>query len=104
MAWTRVAKAEQIGDDEVLGVEAGGEEIAVYRIGGKLHATHNVCTHEYACLSDGYIEGEFIECPLHQGLFHIPTGKAQGAPVTVDVRVFEVKEEGGEIFVDVPEK
>lgn len=104
MAWTRVAKADQLGDDEVLGVEVGGQEIAIYRLGGKLYSTDNICTHEYACLSDGYIEGEYIECPLHQGLFHIPTGKAQGAPVTVDVRVFAVKEEGGEIFVDVSEK
>ena len=58
MAWHSVAKADDLGDDEVIGVEVEGREIAVYNLGGVYYATHNICTHEYACLSDGYIEGD----------------------------------------------
>ncbi len=104
MAWHSVAKADDLDDDDVIGVEVDDTEIAVFKLGGVYYATHNICTHEYACLSDGYIEGDRIECPLHQGYFHIPTGKAEGAPVTEDIPTYPVKEEGGEILVDVPDK
>jgi nitrite reductase/ring-hydroxylating ferredoxin subunit len=43
-----------------------------------------------------------VECPLHQGRFHIPTGKAMGAPVTVDIATFPVKIEGADILVALP--
>jgi ethylbenzene dioxygenase ferredoxin subunit len=36
---------------------------------------------------------------LHQGSFHIPTGKVMGVPCRVDIKVYPVKVEGGEVFV-----
>jgi nitrite reductase/ring-hydroxylating ferredoxin subunit len=102
MEWQKVASAGDVPDDAPLRVELGRLALAIYRIGGKYYATDDVCTHEYACLSDGYLEGEYIECPLHQGRFHVPTGKAMGAPVDVDVKTFEVKLDGDAILVAVP--
>ncbi len=99
-----VAKSVDLDDDEFIWIGVDGKEIAVYKLDGMYYATHNICTHEYACLSDVYIEGDRIKCPFHQGYFHIPTGKAQGAPVTEDIPTYPVKEEGGEILVDVPDK
>ena len=101
MAWQAVAEASAIGDDEALGVRIGEVPVAVVRAGGALHAVHNVCTHQYALLSDGYVEDGCIECPLHQGRFDLTTGEAKCAPVTEPIRVYAVKEEGGKILVDV---
>ena len=56
----------------------------------------------YACLSDGYMDGDKIECPLHQGLFDIRTGKAEEGPVDEDLKVYQVKREGGRVLVDIP--
>ena len=50
---------------------------------------------------DGFQEGEEIECPLHEGRFNIKTGEALCAPVTDALKVFEVKVEDGDIFVQV---
>lgn len=100
MAWHEVADADALGDDEAIGVKVGEEPIAIVRAGGVLHALHNVCTHQYALLSDGYVEDGCIECPLHQGKFELTTGNAMCAPVTEPVRVFRVKEEGGKILVE----
>ena len=46
------------------------------------------------------VEG-YIECPLHFGLFEIATGKAAGAPVTVDLRTYPVRVEGTRIEIEV---
>jgi 3-phenylpropionate/trans-cinnamate dioxygenase ferredoxin subunit len=47
--------------------------------------------------------GDFVECPLHQGRFHIPTGKAKGAPACVDLKTYPVKVEDGSIFIALPQ-
>jgi 3-phenylpropionate/trans-cinnamate dioxygenase ferredoxin subunit len=44
---------------------------------------------------------DIIECPLHQGRFHIPTGAPKGAPVHLPLRTYPVKVEGGEVFVGI---
>jgi nitrite reductase/ring-hydroxylating ferredoxin subunit len=102
MAWFRAAELMTIEEDNVIGVEVGGRNIALYRVGGKIYATDNICTHAYALLSDGYVEDGCIECPLHQGRFDIATGKGQGAPIAADLETFSVKEEDGWALVDVP--
>lgn len=98
MAWVKLAAKYELTEGEVLGLEAGGQQLALYCDQGEYFATSNVCTHQYALLSDGYFEDGCIECPLHQGRFDIRTGKAMCAPVTEDVKVFPVKVEGDEIF------
>jgi 3-phenylpropionate/trans-cinnamate dioxygenase ferredoxin component len=101
MAWHAVAGADELGDDEALGVRVGEVPIAIVRAGGALHAVNNVCTHQYALLSDGFVEDGCIECPLHQGRFELTTGKAVCAPVTEPIKVYPVKVEGGRILVEV---
>jgi nitrite reductase/ring-hydroxylating ferredoxin subunit len=75
--------------------------VALYNLDGEFFATHDICTHAHACLSDGYLEGDTIECPLHQGVFDVRTGKALSGPVDVDLQTFAVRIEGNEVFVDV---
>jgi 3-phenylpropionate/trans-cinnamate dioxygenase ferredoxin component len=95
MAWMQVARTSDLEDDEVKGVEIGGRKLAVFRIEGDFHVTDNVCTHQYALLSEGYLEDGCIECPLHQGHFDIRTGKAQCAPATKDIATYSVMVEAG---------
>jgi 3-phenylpropionate/trans-cinnamate dioxygenase ferredoxin component len=47
--------------------------------------------------------GEIIECPMHQGRFDIPTGKAKGAPVCINLQTYATKVEGGKIYIGIPE-
>lgn len=101
MAWHPAASADAVGEDEAVGVKVAGQDIAICRIDGTYYALHNVCTHQFALLSDGYVEDGCIECPLHQGKFEIRTGKAMGPPVTEDVRTFPVRVEGNQIFVEI---
>ncbi|VVE79663.1 non-heme iron oxygenase ferredoxin subunit [Pandoraea sputorum] len=88
-------------EDEPLPVTLGDEKIALYLLDGEVYATHNVCTHQYALLSDGYMEDGCVECPLHQGKFDIRTGAAMCSPVTQPIRVFTVQVDGNAILVDI---
>ena len=99
--WITVADRSSVGLDSVVGVKAGDLDVALYNIEGQLYATHNVCTHAHALLSDGWLEGDVIECPLHGGRFEVKTGKGLGAPITCDLKTFPVRVEGDAIQVNV---
>lgn len=102
-AWVRVASKDEVAEGAVLGVRVGEREIALYHLpGGEFHATDNVCTHEFALLSEGWLENGCIECPLHAAQFDVRTGKAMCAPADVDLQVFELKVEGDDLMVRLP--
>src|ERR1700738_81296 len=84
---------------EPLGVEAAGRAIALYDIDGNLFATDNICTHAYARLSDGWLDGELIECPLHAARFDVRTGKVLDPPATEDLKTYPVRVVDDEIQV-----
>ena len=101
--WVRVAAAADVAEGSVLGVRVGEREVAVYHLpGGEYRASDNICTHEYALLSDGWLEDGCIECPLHAGRFDIRSGKAMCAPVDRPLAVFQVKVEGDALLVNLP--
>jgi nitrite reductase/ring-hydroxylating ferredoxin subunit len=104
LEWHRVAQLGDIVEDEPKGVRVGRNLIALYNIGGKIYATDNVCTHEFAELSDGFVDGDVVECPLHQARFHIPTGKVVAPPATEDLPVFPVRVDGDDVLVGLPKK
>ena len=96
-----VANYEDLEDEDVIGVTVGGEDIAIYRIDGEVYATHGLCTHESVKLCDGLIEGELIECPLHNACFEIKTGKAVNPPAEIDLKIYPVKRKGDTIYVGI---
>ena len=64
LAWHRVASTSEVTEDEPRAVQVEGHPIALYKIDGAIYATHDICTHEFASLSEGFVEGNVIECPL----------------------------------------
>jgi nitrite reductase/ring-hydroxylating ferredoxin subunit len=103
VAWHVAARSIDVKEGEVLGVNVNRFPIALYRIEGKVYATRNVCTHEFALLSDGYLDGDCIECPLHQALFHVPTGEVRSEPADEPIQPYATKEESDSIHVLFPD-
>jgi naphthalene 1,2-dioxygenase ferredoxin component len=95
--WVRAAARSDLAEGEVIGVEVAGRSIALYDADGNLFATENICTHAYACLSDGWLDGEVIECPLHAARFDIRSGKVLDPPATEDLKTYPVRIVDGEI-------
>ena len=102
--WHNVAKTSEIDEDEPKAVRIGDLFIALYKIDDRFYATDDICTHEFAMLSEGYVDGDVIECPLHQARFHIPSGKVIGPPADEDLRTFAVKVVGEDVFVEILEQ
>ena len=100
--WQRVAALADLADAAAFAVRLGNRRIALYRLDGKVHALDDVCTHALALLSQGFIEGGAVECPLHGARFDIATGRCLAPPATVDLRTYEVRIEGDEVFVRMP--
>jgi nitrite reductase/ring-hydroxylating ferredoxin subunit len=103
VGWHVAARSSLLDEGGVLGVEVNGLKVALYRIESKVYATSNLCTHEVALLSEGYVDGDCIECPLHQALFHIPTGEVRVPPANEPIPTYPAKEEVGSVLINLPE-
>ena len=99
--WHDVAAPAEVGEDAPISVKVGEREIGIYAVNGKHYALEDVCPHAYALLSQGFVDGEEIECPLHGAKFHIPTGKCTKEPGSRDLACYAVKLEGGRLYVKV---
>lgn len=99
--WIEVMDANDIDEDDVARAEVAGRVLAIYRVDGTFYATDGICTHEAACLSEGFVFDGVIECPLHQGRFDIRSGKALSPPVSRNLATYPVKVEGTTVFVRV---
>ena len=97
--WTDAYDLEFLVPGDVTAVTIGDKALALYEVDGEVFASDTLCTHGDALLSDGFLEGNVIECPFHQGRFDVCTGKALCAPLTEDVRVYPVRIENKRIWV-----
>lgn len=97
--WTRVAAAADLKPETPRSVKIGKVQIALVKLDDGIFAVSDICTHDYAVLSDGFCENGKLECPLHQALFDIRSGRAETEPADVDLRIFPVKIEDGQVFV-----
>lgn len=97
--WIDAIARDAVPEGDVVGVVVAGKDLAFYEVDGEVFATDNLCTHGAARLSDGFLEGKEIECPLHQGRFDVCTGKAMCAPLTEDIKTYPVKIENMRVML-----
>jgi nitrite reductase/ring-hydroxylating ferredoxin subunit len=99
--WTYAADAESIDDGEALRVVTEKNvPLAVFNVGGELFCTADTCTHEASSLSEGYIEGDTVECGFHFAKFSLRTGAVLCPPAILPLKTFPVKVEDGKIYID----
>ena len=99
--WIDALAADDLPNDDVIGVVVAGKDIAIYTVGDDVFATDNICTHGHARLCDGFLDGHDIECPLHQGKFDVRNGKATCEPATEALRTYPVRIEGQRVFLQI---
>jgi nitrite reductase/ring-hydroxylating ferredoxin subunit len=99
--WVAVGQTSALAEGAMMPVEVGDLQLAVYHIEGEFFATDNLCTHAYAMLTDGFLDGDIVECPLHGGCFKVKTGEGQGAPISENIKTYPVRLVGDSIEVNV---
>ena len=106
MAPVRVCDVDQVPHPGALRVVldgASGEEVPVAVVrdtDGSLHAIGDTCTHGDISLSEGFVEGDTVECWAHGSAFSLLTGKPQNLPAYEPVPVYVVQIDGDDVLID----
>ena len=100
MAWVDAADAGQVARAGMYEVQVLQSALLLYDVNGTIYATAAVCPHHAAWFSQGGMSGEFVDCPRHQGRFHIPTGAQVRGPECPALRTYPVRVELGRVLVE----
>jgi len=97
--WVTAVSVSDLPDGDAMRFDHDGLCVAVFNSGGNFFATVGICSHEHAFMSEGYLDGHVIECPLHQALFDIRTGAVLSPPATEPLRVYKTRVNDGQVQV-----
>ncbi len=97
--WTSVADAEALPEGASRTVYFGGDQVALFNVGGQLYAVGNRCSHANGPLAEGAVEGTCVTCPWHGSRFDLASGRPQGGPAVKPVPTYRLKVEEGEIYL-----
>ena len=75
--------------------------VAVFNVAGRLYAIDDVCSHDYALLSEGHFDGTSLECPMHMSRFDVRNGEPLCLPATEPLRTHRVEVTGDEVVVHI---
>lgn len=89
--WTPVGNRDQVEQDNPLAAMVGDAAIGIYEVDGELHAVEDICPHAAAHLTQGFADGCEIECPLHNAVFDVTSGKHLRGEPCRDIRTFPVR-------------
>jgi len=91
--------ASELAPGAALKVEIGDLTLAVFNVDGEFFVTDDQCTHGPGSLSEGYVDGEVVECNFHNGQFNIRTGEVMSPPCMVPVKTYPVTVVDGRVTI-----
>jgi nitrite reductase/ring-hydroxylating ferredoxin subunit len=100
MARIELCNAAEVDDGAALRIEAGGLTLAVFNLGGTFYVTDDLCTHGPGSLSEGFVEGDVVECNFHGGQFNIRTGEVAAPPCMVPIKTYPATVENGKVVIE----
>ena len=90
----------EVAPGTALKVETGELTLAVFNVDGDFFVTDDMCTHGPGSLSEGYIDGDVVECNFHNGQFDIKTGAVVSPPCMVPIKTYKTVVENGRVVID----
>ncbi|MGP8125270.1 MAG: Rieske (2Fe-2S) protein [Nitrososphaerales archaeon] len=93
--------SSELAEGTISVLDLKGVHVLLARIGGEVSALSGTCTHEDADLGLGFVIEDRVVCPLHLSEFDLRTGQVLSPPAAASLRSFNVKIEGGTIFIEV---
>ncbi|NYE20274.1 Rieske 2Fe-2S domain-containing protein [Microbacterium immunditiarum] len=101
MTAQRICSLGELVQDEARRFEVDGVAMAVVLdSNGEVHAIGDTCTHGDISLSEGFVDGDTVECWAHGSAFSLRTGKPLNLPAYEPVPVFQVTIDGDDVLVD----
>lgn len=97
-------KVLAVGDlvqDQATRVVVDDVPIAIVLDGtGAVHAIGDTCSHGQVSLSEGFVDGDTLECWAHGSAFSLVTGAPENFPAYEPVPVFVVEIQDGDVYID----
>lgn len=82
----RIGRTADIADGALRAFDVEGTPICVARIGDRLLAVDDTCTHAGCSLAEGELDGTIVTCPCHGSQFDMRTGAVLRGPAQRPVR------------------
>ena len=104
MGGYRICTLSELEDGVARRFDLDGTPVAVVRLGDRVHAIGDTCSHADVSLSDGMVDTDecALECWKHGSLFSLESGEALTLPATRPVPTYVVRVDGDDVFVDLP--
>ena len=77
--------------------------VAIFNVGGTIHAIDGSCSHRGGPLGEGRLDGSVVTCPWHGARFDVTTGAVLSPPAPRDAKVYRVSLAADAIVVEVPD-
>jgi 3-phenylpropionate/trans-cinnamate dioxygenase ferredoxin subunit len=102
----RLCAVDDVAPGSAKRFDVGRHRICLVRLGDDFYAIGDRCSHADFSLSEGEVwaDDREIECWKHGSTFSLVTGQPQSFPATMPVPVYEVRVEGGGVFVEVTDR
>lgn len=96
-----VCRVDDVPVAQAVKVVIDGVPIALVKdSAGELHALGDTCSHGEISLSEGFVEGDTLECWAHGSKFELSSGKPRNFPAFEPVPVYGVTIEEGNVYID----
>ena len=100
MNWIDLGPLDAVPERGARIVKTRAGCVALFRTGpDEVFAVSNTCPHKGGPLSEGIVHGRHVTCPLHNWVFDLETGEAQGADEG-RIATYPVRIEEGRILID----
>ncbi len=99
--FVKVGRVTDLAEKRGTRVKVGDEEVALWRVEGKIFAISNVCPHQHVSgLHMGVLRGLSVACPMHGWTYSLETGAVQEGEGKV--KTYRVLVVGNEIYLEEP--
>lgn len=99
-SWVEVPGAASVREGFKATFLVDGFPLVVARVGGRLFAVEDRCSHDDGPLGEGALDGCEVVCPRHGARFDVRDGRVLRMPAVTPILAVPVKEEGGRVLVD----
>ena len=95
---------DELVDGAARRFDVDGHRISVVRVGERVFAIGDRCSHADYSLSDGEVDADtlHLECWKHGSAFSLETGEPSSLPATKATPVYEVEQSDGDVWVVLP--
>ncbi|MCF6433223.1 nitrite reductase small subunit NirD [Leisingera sp. MMG026] len=100
MSWIDIGHISDIPLHGARVVKTSVGCVALFRTSeDKVLAADDRCPHKGGPLSEGIVHGQSVTCPLHNWVFDLNTGEAQGADAG-RIETYPLRIESGRLLID----